>query len=128
MAVTKAKRARAYNKAIYAELQRRGQTREEALRVIRHFYRPLQKTFGLELNPEAFADEMLKLKHMKERVTDQTQGQTVHIRTVGPSTGIIGGYRARDSKGVNFRSNSLMRRVRLAPSAKMIIDRERGQK
>lgn len=77
MNTTKRKTAvRAYNQAVYSELQKRGQAPKQALRTIKQYYRPLRQTWGLELNPEAFADEMIKLQYIRT----SPQGNTVTIK------------------------------------------------
>jgi hypothetical protein len=78
---TKRKTIRAYSHAVYAELQKRGQAPEQALRTIRHYYRPLHRTWGLELNAEAFADEMLKLQQMRTQPLGKTVTIKPHLRT-----------------------------------------------
>ncbi|MGG3509346.1 hypothetical protein ABES58_28270 [Paenibacillus lautus] len=81
MKATKRNTTRAYSHAVYAELQKRGQSPEQALRTIRRFYRPLHRTWGLELNPEAFVDEMLKLQQIRTHPKGNTVTIKPHIRT-----------------------------------------------
>lgn len=87
---------RAYNHAVYSELQNRGQAPDQALRTFKKFYRPLRQTWGLELNPEALAEEMMKLQLIKTT----SQGSTVtikpHFRTSrGQQIGVKNHKRAR---------------------------------
>ena len=64
MKTLKRRKDAAYNKAIYAELQRRGQSPKDALQAFHRYYRPLRQTWGYELNPETFADEIIKLQKL----------------------------------------------------------------
>lgn len=67
---------KAYNNAVYSELQNKGQSPEQALRTIKRYSRPLRQTWGFELNPEALADEMIKLQN----ILTQPKGNTVTIK------------------------------------------------
>ncbi|MFF2482330.1 hypothetical protein [Paenibacillus sp. NPDC058071] len=50
-----------YNGAVLEELRRRAGSLEQADQIFHQLGRPLLDTWGYELNPEALADEMLKL-------------------------------------------------------------------
>lgn len=72
MRSTKRKPETAYNRAVVEELLRRGHSSKDALQTFHGFYRPLRKTWGLELNPENFVDEMLRVKLMLSRSENQS--------------------------------------------------------
>ena len=93
MKATKRKTTRAYSHAVYVELQKRGQAPEQALRTIRHFYRPLHRTWGLELNPEAFADEILKLQQMRTQPKGNTVTLKPHIKVSDGQTKYISSHK-----------------------------------
>jgi hypothetical protein len=71
MPVIRNKYNKAYSRAVIAELQRRGQDPDQALRIFHHYYGPLYKTWGMELNAEAFADEMLRVKRLSDTMPDR---------------------------------------------------------
>lgn len=75
------KSSKAYNKAVYNELQRSGHSPDKALKLIHNYSRPLKQTWGLELNPEAFANEILKLQQMKTKPLGKTVTIKPHIRS-----------------------------------------------
>lgn len=120
MKATKRKTIRAYNHAVYAELQKRGQAPEQALRIIRHYYRPLQRTWGLELNPEAFADEMLKLQQMRTQPKGKTVALKPHQRTGNARSKYVRAYNR--SRGAFAKSKVQLRRD--SASGKVSIIRE----
>lgn len=115
---TKRKTTRAYSHAVYAELQRRGQAPKQALRTIRHFYRPLRRTWGLELNPEIFADELLKLQQMRSQPVGNTVSIKPHTRTGNGQIKYVRSHKRL--RGVLSKS-----KIRVNSSTgKMYIDRE----
>jgi hypothetical protein len=139
MTVTKRRFAGAYNKAVYAELQRRGQTPKQALRTFHRYYRPLRKTWGLELNPEAFADEMLKLQKMAAIDSSSDNNNTITISMKYPSNFnqtvtvpsplvTIKPFVGRPFRGTRGLRNKLVNsklQLKLDPTGKVIIERAR---
>ena len=80
--VVKRKSVSRYNRAVYNELKKMGKAPDDALRTFKNYYRPLQQTWGYELNPEAFADEMLNVQRMVERAkTSRLRNQPVMLYT-----------------------------------------------
>ncbi|CAJ1317141.1 hypothetical protein [Paenibacillus nuruki] len=88
---------KAYKNAVYSELKRRLESSDRASNMMDTYYKPLKQTWGLELNPEALVEEMIRLDYIKTHSYDANIMIRPHFRTSrGKSSYIIGHRRLKN--------------------------------